>query len=521
MSLDAELQSTPTLRTLFGLWPLSGLLTAHNVSQDCCVGCFGNKVCCCPNNTAATDLVKKYLRAGMNNRVSLSAFDVMMPLPGPRGALPHADAWAHFFATWAEFFPPRKGAKLTRERVERRPRTVGTGFDADDAVLHGSTRQNLLLTGGTTTVVEVPCNWGALGLKAPCRLSDGMTPQYLAAMVAEFHQRGLSDLLVFGAHDEPHSVEDWAQIRGQAAFLRSAKEDPHWPTVVNGTQPVNLRVMSTTDIGTAALMNSTGDVGTYCPMVQRLSVKSGPVNCSIRTPGGWLGCVASPSLAGDGVVQVNCGCYPPSGPNMQCDPAVQPPETVRERYPRNASLWWYQACASWGCQHGWALNCPVGAECGMGWPSIAIDHDGVRNRVMEWASWLEGIEGELYWNSIFAYPNPDQADPSSWGGTLRPDPWSRQTPTGLNAGGSGDGNLFSPGLPSLIGGSSSIPVESVRLKIIRDGVEDRELLRIAERQLGRSQVVAMIRPFIRSAWDFEARQSVMQNVRQLIGRRLT
>ena len=88
MSLDAELQSTPTLRTLFGLWPLSGLLTAHNVSQDCCVGCFGNKVCCCPNNTAATDLVKKYLRAGMNNRVSLSAFDVMMPLPGPRGALP-------------------------------------------------------------------------------------------------------------------------------------------------------------------------------------------------------------------------------------------------------------------------------------------------------------------------------------------------------------------------------------------------------------------------------------------------
>ena len=61
----------------------------------------------------------------------------------------------------------------------------------------------------------------------------------------------------------------------------------------------------------------------------------------------------------------------------------------------------------------------------------------------------------------------------------------------------------------------------MRLKIIRDGVEDRELLRIAERQLGRSQVVAMIRPFIRSAWDFEARQSVMQNVRQLIGRRLT
>lgn len=207
---------------------------------------------------------------------------------------------------------------------------------------------------------------------------------------------------------------------------------------------------------------------------------------------------------------------------MQCDPAVQPPDKVRERYPQNTSLWWYQACASWNCQHGWALNCPFGAECGMGWPSIAIDHDGIRNRVMEWASWLEGIDGELYWDTIFAYPNPDQASPSSWGGTLRPDPWLRQTPTGLNAGGSGDGNFFSPGLPSLIGGTSSIPVESVRLKSIRDGIEDNELLRIAERQLGRAQVVAMIRPFIRSAWDFEAtQQSVMQSVRQLIGRRLT
>ena len=45
---------------------------------------------------------------------------------------------------------------------------------------------------------------------------------------------------------------------------------------------------------------------------------------------------------------------------------------------------------------------------------------------------------------------------------------------------------------------------------------------VAERQLGKAQVVAMIRSFIRSAWDFEAtQQSVMQSVRQLIGRGLT
>ena len=159
----------------------------------------------------------------------------------------------------------------------------------------------------------------------------------------------------------------------------------------------------------------------------------------------------------------------------------------------------------------------------MGWPSLAIDHGGVPNRVLEWAAFIEDIDAELYWDTIFAYPgNPSHSFPSEWGGTVQPDPWTMQTPTGqASAGGSGDGNLFAYGLPDLIGGTSAIPVESVRLKSVRDGVEDFEVLRQAEQKIGKATVLEMISPFIRSAWDFERSAAALQKARQSIGRILS
>src|SRR5258707_1095386 len=45
-------------------------------------------------------------------------------------------------------------------------------------------------------------------------------------------------------------------------------------------------------------------------------------------------------------------------------------------------------------------------------------------------------------------------------------------------GGNGDGTLFYPGTTSRIGGQSDIPIESLRLKIIRDGLQDYEYLHL-------------------------------------------
>ena len=56
---------------------------------------------------------------------------------------------------------------------------------------------------------------------------------------------------------------------------------------------------------------------------------------------------------------------------------------------------------------------------------------------------------------------------------------------------------------------------------MRDGIEDYELLSMAEARLGRGVVREQIKPFIRSAWDFDDDYQTLQNARIAIGRSLT
>jgi hypothetical protein len=91
-----------------------------------------------------------------------------------------------------------------------------------------------------------------------------------------------------------------------------------------------------------------------------------------------------------------------------------------------------------------------------------IDASAVRNRAMEWISFLEDATGELYWESSFAMA---ERGASAWDSQ-----WDFS--------GNGDGTLFYPGTPDRIGGSSHIPVASIRLKMIREGMEDYEYLKL-------------------------------------------
>lgn len=130
----------------------------------------------------------------------------------------------------------------------------------------------------------------------------------------------------------------------------------------------------------------------------------------------------------------------------------------RAQYP--GTVWWYQSCMSFGCQG-------VGGEYGAsaeqtGWPSYAIDTDGTRNRAMEWLSFTYAISGELYYETAEAFAGDAWIDQGAFGGA-------------------GDGTLFYPGTPARIGGTTSIPIESLRMKGIRDGMEDHELLALAAR----------------------------------------
>jgi hypothetical protein len=124
-------------------------------------------------------------------------------------------------------------------------------------------------------------------------------------------------------------------------------------------------------------------------------------------------------------------------------------------------LWLYQSCMSHGCGGTVDIGNPSAEQrYYTGWPSYEIDASATRNRAMEWLSFRYGSTGELYYEMAQAYFNGDP-----W-----TDAWAFN--------GNGDGTFFYPGTPARIGGSTDIPVASLRMKMIREGMEDYEYLKL-------------------------------------------
>jgi hypothetical protein len=116
-------------------------------------------------------------------------------------------------------------------------------------------------------------------------------------------------------------------------------------------------------------------------------------------------------------------------------------------------LWLYTACPSHGC-----AGDPGGDPYYEGWPSYVIDQPPSEHRSMGMIAFEYGATGELYFDTTSELKRA----------------WKSQ----FAFGGNGDGTLFYPGTPKRVGGSSHIPIESIRLKRIRDGHEDYEYLNI-------------------------------------------
>jgi hypothetical protein len=119
------------------------------------------------------------------------------------------------------------------------------------------------------------------------------------------------------------------------------------------------------------------------------------------------------------------------------------------------SLWMYQSCDQHGCG---ACGDPSPGADYVGWPSRVIDSSGVQDRAFEWWSFLERTSGELYFETTYQLATA----------------WDSNGQCAFS--GSGDGTIFYPGKPSVIGGTKDIPLESIRLKLIREGMEDYEYL---------------------------------------------
>lgn len=112
------------------------------------------------------------------------------------------------------------------------------------------------------------------------------------------------------------------------------------------------------------------------------------------------------------------------------------------------TTWFYNSCMSAGCGIDYT---PQGYY--QNWPSYAIDQLGTQQVAMGWQAYLYGIDGEHYWDINVCRA----ADPT---GCLYE--------TGVDWGMNGDGTLvYAPAQFGLAG--TTTPIESIRLKRIRDG----------------------------------------------------
>ena len=174
------------------------------------------------------------------------------------------------------------------------------------------------------------------------------------------------------------------------------------------------------------------------------------------------------------------------------DRSAYNPETDKGK-----KLWWYQSCSSHGCF-------VVGGDYFRGWPSYMIDDTPVRNRIMEWLTWKYGIAGELYFSINESYGK-------------KKDPWSDV----LLFGGNGDGSLFYPGRPDIVGGATNIPIESIRLKLIREGLEDYEYLTILAKQKGEGPVLDAVNDMIRNTYDYDQDPKKLYALREWMGQEIS
>lgn len=163
------------------------------------------------------------------------------------------------------------------------------------------------------------------------------------------------------------------------------------------------------------------------------------------------------------------------GPNIWCPISnCYDYDMARQRQAAGEKIWWY-VCT--GPKAPYA--------------TLFIDHPATELRVWLWQTWERAIDGILIWQTNFwhsdeAYPDVPQnpyEDPMGW-------TTGYSTPTGAKRPwGNGDGRFIYPPLAAADGQPEmpvfDDPVSSIRLEMLRDGIEDYEYCVILRDLLGK------------------------------------
>jgi hypothetical protein len=170
------------------------------------------------------------------------------------------------------------------------------------------------------------------------------------------------------------------------------------------------------------------------------------------------------------------------------------PATAPERQKRGESIWWY-VCT--GPQSPW--------------PNNFIDHPAVTHRIRYWVMEKYRIEGDLYWSTTYwANKNPWE-DPQSY--VALPD--GKHDPD--KVWGNGDGFLLYP--PTRQPPSEPVakgPVASLRLALIRDGLEDLEYFRLLDGRAGAAKARAVLDGLVKDFTNYEREPERIEAAREAV-----
>ncbi len=153
-----------------------------------------------------------------------------------------------------------------------------------------------------------------------------------------------------------------------------------------------------------------------------------------------------------------------------------------ERLAAGEELWSYTAL----CQGGKGRDTPF-------WQ---LDFPLLNYRVPAWTSWRYGMKGILYWTTVF-WEKPEEI-------------WTN--PLTYKDAYNTEGALFYPGPEG--------PVASMRLKALRDGMEDYEYFRLLAERHGPEKALAKVMEVARSWTDWDADPAALLRARAAIAREI-
>jgi hypothetical protein len=169
------------------------------------------------------------------------------------------------------------------------------------------------------------------------------------------------------------------------------------------------------------------------------------------------------------------------------------------------SLWWYQSCMSHGCDG--MVRGPEYDD----WPSYMVDISAVANRVFGLLSAVTyDLSGILYWDVAYSHSfqvGRDIRSENSWGSLYY-------------FGGNGDGSFFYPGRPEQIGGTRHIPIESLRLKMIRDSFYDAEYALLLRTLGDEAYLRREAGRLVQKAWQWNHDPGAWADLHGQLGRRI-